>query len=773
MKYLYSSIITLALLLGCNQVEKETLFDRISIEIRDTSRTFLFTNKKSGFYLSKTNLYNPDSLLGWFINEKRIFNDYEFLINNKPLERINSVVTIYPDMLQREYGELQEEFFLPDGIDLIIIKLKNLETDSIDFDLTGFNKYTNIIFEQNIVNISLDNFIHGINLYITSDCNILNIKKESKFLTFDTKDKDSLTVLINLSSSSEEIKKISNYPDQFIYKKKDRIQKLLDDSYILTNDEEVNQALLWAKISLDNLITSSNVNRIVSGIPLNITYNAFNNFFSLPGAALVQGKYETAKNILLEFAKLQDKNPKNKFYGRINDDKITTQNASYNPVNATSLFVIRCYDYFDYSGDIDFLRKIYPDIKLAFESTIKNSTDKNGFFFNQDLNNVNNFTSYDNTNKRSLSAENQVLWYKQLTSSFEIGNLLGDSVYAKKYISAANRLKINFQKYFIDTTKNRIYNCVNLDETKVDIIRPNQFIVLNEPDLFKNSIERLKILANLTQSLVFPYGVLSLTQDNKNFYPFFTHTGNNCNGLIWQWNTGPAVQILCGFGQQNTAWQLTEELTFEIINMGTVGTLAQFMDAYPKNDNKDPDLNGDASYSLTLAEYIRNFYQDYLGVKTDAYNKALYLLPTLPNELNDVEFDQNIGKDKVRIHYSFTNELDRITISTISLQDSIDVGVAILNKADANFQMKTSYHENDKLVFEVPSYSNSLHDLKVFRNGNRIPITCQIYNEPPSNYALYQNIKFAEPLLKKENLESMDTLRKTPLKLKPDKNTEP
>jgi hypothetical protein len=262
------------------------------------------------------------------------------------------------------------------------------------------------------------------------------------------------------------------------------------------------------------------------------------------------------------------------------------------------------------------------------------------------------------------------------------------------------------------------------------------------------------------QSLVFPYGVLSLSQNDENFHPFHNYPPNYPkdeayhNGIIWQWNTGPVVQALCGFGMEDTAWILTSELTHQILERGAVGTLAELMDAFPSKGESEPRLSGTFSQAWSLAEYIRNFYQDYLGVKTDAYLKALYLLPTLPDDMKNVEFDQNIGKDKVRIHYSFSNTLYRITITTLYLQDSIDVGVAVLNKSDANFQMKTPYYKNDKLVIEVPTYSNSIHDLKVFRNDQRIPISCQIYNEPPANYYLYQNIKFAKPFLN-NNLKAL------------------
>jgi glycogen debranching enzyme len=752
-------------LIGCRSKVEETLMEKLAIEVSDTSRIFSYTNKKSGFYFGETNDYNKNEWQGWNLNNKRILSDYQFLINDKPLDRINSIVTVFPHMIIRKYQSIQEEYFFADSIDLIIIKLRHITSPVVGFKLIGLNNNNDAVLRNNVVNISLGEIIPGKNFYITADCPIQRFNNNINQLTITTEGKDSLTIDLYISSSLKEIKRILQLNNLFISQKEKRIEKLLTNSYFNTNDEEYNKALMWAKISLDALITTDNLKGIWAGLPWFTNNWGRDTFISLPGACLVNGNYKEAKEILLAFVKYQDRNPSSKYYGRI-PNRITSNEIIYNTVDGTPWFIIQCYNYFYYTGDLEFLKKVSPSIKLAFEAAVKKSVDQNGFLTHGDqetwMDAVGPNGLYSQRGNRAV--EIQALWYKQLIYTSEIGDILKDSIFAKQPLAVANQLKNNFQKYFIDTSKNIIYDRIKSDDYKDASVRPNQFIALNEPDLFTSSIQRMKLLTNAVQSLVFPYGVLSLSQNDEKFHPY--HNSPNYpkdeayhNGIIWQWISGPVVQALCGFGIQDSAWILTSELTHQILEQGAVGTLAELMDAFPREGEKELRLSGTFSQAWSLAEYIRNFYQDYLGVKTDAYHKVIYLLPSLPDDIRDVEFDQNIGNDKVRINYSFSHALYRITVTTISLKDSIDIGAAILNKSDANFQMKTSYHKNDKLVFEVPTYSNSIHDLKVWRNDQRIPISCQIYNEPPVNFPLYQNIRFAVPSLNKE-LKSL----KTPVK---------
>ncbi|MCX6150017.1 MAG: GH116 family glycosyl hydrolase [Ignavibacteriales bacterium] len=758
MKKLFLLISLTFIFWGCGSSDKKTLLEQLAIEVKDTTRAFSYTNKKFGFYFGETNSYFKDSWQGWTLKEQRIFNDYQIFANGNLLERNKSTATVYPHILKRDYNNLLEELFFADSLDLIILKLKNINSEGIEIKFLGLNSDGKVAIRDNVASFNLNNILPGNHLFIAADS---KLNTSSDKLAFETTGKDSLTILIYISSSSVEVQNLLQQKDRIISNKETRIEKLLNASYIKTNDEKFNKALMWAKVSLDALITTQDYKGIWAGLPWFNNNWGRDTFISLPGATLVTGNYQDAKEILLAFAKFQDNNPASKYYGRI-PNRITLKESIYNTVDGTPWFIIQCYNYFYYTNDLEFIKEVYPVVKIAVEAALKRSTDNNGFLMHADaetwMDAVGPNGPWSPRGNRAVDV--QALWYKQLLCSYEIGRILKDTTFANTSMVAAYRLRTNFQKFFVDTTKNIIYDRLKEDGTKDHSERPNQFFALNEPDLFTTSLQRLKILGNAMQVVVFPYGVTSLSQNDENFHPYhdykpyYVKDAAYHNGIIWQWNSGSVVQTLCGFGKQDTAWKLTSELTHQILDRGAVGTLAELMEAFPRQGEKEPRLSGTFSQAWSLAEYIRNIYQDYLGVKPDAYHKALYLLPTLPNDLTDIEFDQRVGNDKVKIKYNFTNELNRITVNAVSVKDSLDIAAAILNKADASFQMKTSLKKNDNLVIEVPTHSNTLSDLKVFRNQQRISISCQIYNEPPANFALYQNVKFAVPFLNR-NLKAL------------------
>ncbi|MGE5682916.1 MAG: glucodextranase DOMON-like domain-containing protein, partial [Bacillota bacterium] len=319
----------------------------------------------------------------------------------------------------------------------------------------------------------------------------------------------------------------------------------------------------------------------------------------------------------------------------------------------------------------------------------------------------------------------------------------------------AGKTGLNFEKFFVDKDKNLIFDRLKADGSPDASLRPNAFFALNDPGLFALSLTRLKILGNYMDKLVFPYGVLTLSQDDPNFHPYhqyppyYVKDAAYHNGIIWQWNFGPVIQSLCGFGKQDMAWTLSKQLTHQILHRGAAGTLAELMDAFPRKNEKEPRLSGTFSQAWSLGEYIRNFYQDYLGIKPDAHKKALYILPTIPDQLNDVEVDQKINGDVVRLHFTNKENTYRIFIDASRIKDSLDIGISLFNKANANFQMKSVVYKNDKFSVEIPAYSNVIKDMIVKRNDKRIAVSSQIYNDPPENIAIYSSIRFAEPHLNK------------------------
>ncbi len=741
--------------LNCKSQANEELIDQIGIKVLDSSREFSFTNKNFGQYYGESNDYYTNGWQGWTLREQRIFNDYKFVIDGDELDRNTAKTIVYPHCLFRKYkNNIEEEFFFPDSIDAVFINLKNLKGKDITFYLNGIISKDKIILSNNIVSLPINNLIKNNILFITSkNANIEEAILERNQLRLSIKPKKELTILITVDSNKNKVNEYSNNYKKYFLIKKERINKLLSKNQIKTNDKNFDKAYLWALASLDALITEQNTIGIFAGLPWFNNYWGRDTFISLHGATLVNGNYKEAKEILLSFAKEQDKNPNSIFYGRI-PNRITLNETIYNTTDGTPLFVIQSYNYYKYSGDENFIKEIYPFIKTAFEGAIKNYVDEYGFLTHQDAETWMDAVGQNGpwSPRGNRANDIQALWYQQLNYTKEIALINNDSLTANRSSVIIKKLENNFSKFFLNENENLIYDRIKKNNSPDSSIRPNQFFVLNS-NLINSYQIKLKVLANAMRNLVLPYGVLSLSQYDENFHPYheyppyYPKDEAYHNGIIWLWNTGPVVQSLCEFGLQDTAWILTNELTNQILNRGAVGTLAELMEAFLRPNEKEIKLSGTFSQAWSLAEYLRNIYQNYSGVIPDAPNKSLYLIPSLPTQLKIVEFTQRIGNDYLNINYEFDSKFYRITINGMNIKDSLNIGAAILNRANANFQIKTLIKQNDELIIEVPSFTQSIQDLKVFKNEKLMKTPRDFYIDPEKNQVFYNEIKFTVPYL--------------------------
>lgn len=760
-KYILLILMTVFSMTGCSQ-KPNSIINEMGISVKDTSRAFSFTNKNYGQYYGETNSYFADGWQGWTLRENRIFNDYELLVNKEELDRKTSTAVVFPHLLKRDYKSgIKEQFFFADSLDLIYVCFDGVKGETLSFIVDGINTDELPVVNNNIVKLGIESLVKGRSLYVYCNEKIEKAEKVNNKLSLSVSSSKKIEFVICVDLNNADIKTYADLIPSLIVSKEKRIQKLLEENVVKTSDEDFNKAFLWAIASVDALITEQDSKGIFAGLPWFNNNWGRDTFISLPGATFVIGNFKDAKEILLAFAKFQDANPNSPNYGRI-PNRVTLTESIYNTTDGTPWFVIQAFNYYKYSNDAAFLKSIYPAVKLAFEGAVKNYVDDKGFLTHKDAETWMDAVGPNGpwSPRGNRANDIQALWFQQLKYSSRIGFLLGDTVFSKQCDAVSDKLKSNFEIAFVDKKNSLINDRLKPDGTPDKTIRPNLFFVLNEESLIPSINDRLKILTNAMKELVFPEGVLSLSQNDDNFHPYhqyppyYVKDAAYHNGIIWTWNSGPVIQTLCNFGLQEKAWPLTQELTKQILTRGAVGSLAELNDALPRPGEKERRLSGTFSQAWSLGEYIRNFYQDYLGVKPDAPNKTLYLIPSLPAALKNVEFFQTVGSDRLKISYNSTREVCKITVKAISVADSLDLGVALMNKANASFQFKTSIIKNQEVEIQVPSYSTSLKDLVVKKDNSVIPVRAQLYVDPNENQELYEKIQFASPNLR-SNLKAL------------------
>jgi len=747
------SFIFYALLLSCiisscnyrNAAEKSSI-NELAIEVKDFSREFFFTNKIAGFYYGETNSQAKNGWQGWTVNAKRVFNDYSIFLDTAKLDRPSAVTQVFPYKLTRDYpNEAMETFFLADSLDLILIKLSNIDSDEITFNLHKFSSLIDYATKSNTAKLKTDNFT----LYVQFNSKIINIVQRESDCSIVFQSKDEILISLSLDSA---ITPTAELFSRHIDKKRKRLENLLADSFVKTNDDEFGKALAWNKITLDALIMHQGMKGIYAGLPWFNNYWGRDTFISLPGATLTQGNLKDAREILLAFANEQDGIPSSKFFGRI-PNRITLKEKIYNTADGTPWFIIQAYKYIKASGDLEFLEIVYPNIVTAMNSAIKNSVDENYFLIHDEAETWMDAVGPNGpwSPRGNRANDIQLLWYQQLKLGIELAKLLNDGNNIQKWSAVAEKLKFNIKKYFIDTANSIIYDHLNEDNSVDFQIRPNQFFLLNESDFFDSYETRLQLLSSAVSKLVYPYGVLSLSQEDSDFHPYhhykpyYVQDAAYHNGLIWLWNFGPVISALQSFHFSDLAFTLTEELVRQTLNEGCIGALSELTDAFPRENEERPQLSGTFAQAWSMAEFIRNFYEDYLGVERDALTNSLYLLPSLPEKLSDVNFRTRIGNSFVNIRYLNDKQNFTIDVDAAEVIDSIDIGISVLNRINTNFFAKFSLNRNETAKIIINHFSDHNSGFSLSVNGQPKKVNTEVYKDPSRNLDLYKSVKFAQP----------------------------
>ncbi|MCC6549237.1 MAG: hypothetical protein IT279_04130 [Ignavibacteriaceae bacterium] len=751
-------LILIIILPGCASETQKPLVDKIAIRVKDTSRVFAFTNKRFSQLSGETNSPYTDGWHGWTFREQRIFNDFYFGDNDSVFDREKVVSTVTPYSLVREYGAVSELIAMPDSLDAVFTRFSSGEVNTLTLLNLGLKDVT---LKNGYLSLSLASKVPGFTLYIRSNRPISSAQVSGSDLIVKFSGSNTDTKVLFFASQSDRSEAVLHDIESLIQKKKNRIESLLQANEIKTNDKNFDHAYLWAIASADALITEQQLKGIFAGLPWFNNYWARDTFISLPGAAILPGHLNDARDILLSFAKYQNLDKNDRFYGRI-PNRITLNEVIYNTADGTPRWVIQAYNYYQATGDQDFLKQISGSIRTAFEASVANFTDKFGFLTHDDADTWMDAKGPQGpwSPRGNRANDIQALWYQQLEITEKISYMTQDTITALRAAIQKQKLVLNFEKYFYDSTGKRIYDHLNTDGTPDQQMRPNIYPVLNASGLISDYRRRMEILLNSAPQIISRRGVLSLSWKDENFHPFhhyspyYVQDAAYHNGIIWQWTSGPVVSAMTSLGFADSAWVLIEEQTHQLLNRWGVGAIAELSDALPRENENEPRLSGTWSQAWSLAEYIRNINEDFLGWHPDATGNAVYLLPSMPKKLTKAEFKKVFRGNHLSFLYDYNQSQCRITVRGNKIDSLVDIGIALINFAGSNFQIKTDIQQDDILTIEVPSYAKTNANMNVFRNGSKISVTNDFYADPEENQLFYSRFRFAEPKID-EGLKSL------------------
>ena len=664
-----SPIILLLLVITANLSHSQSVLDSLAIVLSGESREFAYTNKQSAFYYGETNGENWSSWQGFNVSGHEFLDDYAVFIDGVRLERGTALKTIvYPDYLVRIHPNgITEEFRPVDSLATFTVRI-----DSETPVEVGIRPYFTDVRNEGQVEVNFGEesalIARGSHLFRTPKENYpvwlgmqgmgfvpqkKNDRRGNQFspvLLHSTRSRTHKVTfaVADTRTEAEEMLKSESEVYQLIRRK--RMEKLLKLTEVHTGDDRFDKALAWAKLSLDALIMNQGARGIFAGLPWFNSYWGRDTFISLPGAVLVTGQFSEAKQILRSFAEFQQKDPASLDYGRI-PNIVTTTDTAYNTADGTPRFVIMAREYVERSGDTSFIHEVYPTVRRAIEGTFRYHTDSLGFLVHGDAETWMDAVGPEGpwSPRGNRANDIQALWAKQLEAGAWFATHVGDSNSADFWRRQRKKLLFNFSKYFI--VDGTVVDHLNADGSTDSQMRPNQIFTSE----LVGETTWAKVLRSVVEKLTYEYGVASLSQDDENFHPFheyppfYPKDAAYHNGTVWTWLQGPLISELCRLGQKEKAYRLTTNALHQILDRGAVATQSELLDAVPREGDEEPRLSGTFSQAWNLAEFIRNFYDDYLGIRVNRFNHELRLRPHLPEQLGDVRATINLGGRSVPI----------------------------------------------------------------------------------------------------------------------------
>jgi len=667
--------------------------DSLGIISRGGSRPYCYTNKSGAFFYGESNGANTPGWEGFTVQGHNYLEDYELVIDGAPLDRTGAVATVFPDFLRREYpGGIIEELRPADSIAAFIVTVSSphpVELTVIPFIAgergpAAFETRTDesaILFARrnHMRRTDAENYPVWLSLFAPgfspaaktaaragafSPGSLTVTRKKTHAIAFATGD------------TYEESLRLARFAAErwsaIAQSRRVRMERLLEATATATSDARFNRALAWAKLSLDALTVAGG--GIYAGLPWFADYWGRDTFISLPGEALVTGRFADARRILGLFAQFQQRDSLSPDYGRI-PNRVTSTDTSYNTADGTPRFVMTVKEYAERSGDMRFTLTMYPVILRSIEGTIRYHTDSLGFLTHGDAETWMDAVGPDGpwSPRGNRGNDIQALWGAQLEAGEYFATLVGDVSSARRWHDELARLKRNFLRFFV--TPAGIADRLRSDGTADMRLRPNQIFTARLLD----DSARASMVERVVSRLTYEYGVASLSQDDPGFYPwheyppFYPKDAAYHNGTVWTWLQGPLISLLCASGGEETAWKITANSVHQILDRGAAGTQSELLDAIPRPGESEPRLSGTFSQAWNLAEFIRNFYDDYLGVRFNRLTRVLSLKPELPRGMGNVSSRINAENEGVRVAVARTESGDAIVVSSAEAKDTMSV----------------------------------------------------------------------------------------------------
>lgn len=273
---------------------------------------------------------------------------------------------------------------------------------------------------------------------------------------------------------------------------------------------------------------------------------------ALPGLCLVTGRYKEAKMIIRQFAAhVSEGMIPNRFMDH-------GEQAEYNTIDATLWYFYAVYKYYLYTKDTALVKSLLPVLDDIVDWHYKGTryhikVDPNDELLTGGQNGV-QLTWMDVkvgdwvvTPRDGKAVEINSLWFNALKSMEYFHGLIGDKSAATRYELRAARVASSFNELFWNDKDQYLFDHINSE--KNSSLRPNQIFALSLPFPLIDKVKGAKVLDAITDRLLTPKGLRSLSPDDKDYRPFYSgavsvRDAAYHQGTVWSFLLGPYIDAL-------------------------------------------------------------------------------------------------------------------------------------------------------------------------------------------------------------------------------------
>jgi len=347
-------------------------------------------------------------------------------------------------------------------------------------------------------------------------------------------------------------------------------------------------------------------------------------FISFPGILLATRRFGEAREIVGNFA-TYEKN------GLI-PNRIQKNKIEYNSVDASMWFIQATKSYWQYTGDLNFVREMLPVLRRIIDA-YKNGTNYERFGSEQMIKMDENDALISSppqatwmdadpsgtgktivTPRNGKAVEINALWYDNIRFLAKLERHEKNSLKAKDYDSLADDIKKSFNSKFWNWSENALLDVIEGD-SHGGAIRPNMVLAVSHGGDLLSENRQIGIVESARKDLLTPGGLRTLSPKDSQYRGIYdTYLPMNekdlayHQGTAWPWLIGPYCDALANIRlcQGENAASIRHEIAW------TIGPLARFCvespyRSLPEVFSGDPpyEPGGTTSQAWSVAEVLR------------------------------------------------------------------------------------------------------------------------------------------------------------------------